>query len=354
MLQNLLDPLRNHRHAPGDPKLAVRIDITNKCNLLCTMCHYPATVKEPKFDMDTALMRRIVEQVLPHAAWATLSCQFEPLMARNFDEVLELIRDSPCPIGLTTNATLFSERRVRSLVENPAIGCISISIDGGTKETFERIRVNGRWDKLMTNLGMLGDALRARKAEGLRVPAIQFNTVLMKSTAMELPQLMDVVIRSEGNSVAAIRYVPVNPELDENIDDWEAVMPALVRAKQMAHDHGIEMLLPLEDPRLDPERDTRRETDANVAAVGRYSPYCEAPWSGVQIQPNGDIHPCAYFGESFGNLKEQDFADIWNNDRYCELRRSLARVKLCTKCAECNPHGYDNMERKGRINTKIS
>lgn len=354
MFENLLDPLSRYAHAPGDPRLAVRIDITNKCNLLCKMCHYPATVGQPKFDMDSDLMRKIVAQVLPHAQWATLSCEYEPLMARNFDEILDIIRTSPCPMGLTTNGTLFTRRRIDSLLDNPAIGAISISIDGGTRETFERIRVNGRWDKLMTNLAMLGDSLRQRRADGQRTPDIQFNTVLMKSTALELFQLMEVAQSCAANRVAAIRYVPINPELNENIDDWEALMPSLIRAKQYAHDHNIELLLPLEDPRLDPDRDTTREAEANVAPIGRFSPYCEAPWSAVQIAPNGDIPPCLYYGAPFGNLMTDDFDTIWNNEKYKALRRSLKRLKLHPQCAACNPHGYDNIERKARINTKIS
>lgn len=349
-LENLLHPLSGYRHAPGDPRLRVRIDITNKCNLLCRMCHYPLTVGEPKFDMEPWLMRKIVEQVLPHAEWASLACQYEPFMSRHFDEVLEIVRDAPCPIGVTTNGTLFSERRIALLLDNPAIGALSISIDGGTRETFERIRVNGNWDKLMRNIEALGDALRKRRTAGAKLPDVQFNTVLMRSTALELPQLMEIVVRSGATRVAALRYVPIDPALGEDIADWESVMPSLIEAKRMAHDHGVELFLPVEDPRLDTARDTRREATVNTEEIGRFSQFCEAPWGGVQIYPNGDVHPCLYYGQAFGNLKDQDFADIWNNERYCELRRSLARMRLHSQCAKCNPHGYDNIERKGRIN----
>jgi hypothetical protein len=62
------------------------------------------------------------------------------------------------------------------------------------------------------------------------------------------------------------------------------------------------------------------------------------------------MHPCGFYGKAFGNLKDQDFIDIWNGEQYLELRRSLARVELHGKCDICNPHGCDNMERKGRIN----
>jgi radical SAM protein with 4Fe4S-binding SPASM domain len=346
--RNLLDPAGNYRHEPGDPRLRLRMDITNKCNLLCKMCFYPGTVSEPKYDMEPALFRKIVEQVFPHTETATLSCQFEPFMSRHIEEVLDIAAGGACRrIGFVTNATLWSERRIRQLVDNPAVETLAISIDGGTKETYERIRVNANWDKVVRNIEMLAALKRER---GTDRPAVQFNMVLMKATARELPQLVDLARRADAVLVEAIRYLEIAPGLDEGIGDWEEVMPALIEAKHLAHESGIRLFLPIADPRLDVERDTVPEATCNEAPVGRFSSYCEAPWSAVQIFPNGDVHPCGYYEKSFGNLHEQDFQDIWNSRPYLELRRSLARMALHAKCAACNPHGYDNVERKGKIN----
>jgi radical SAM protein with 4Fe4S-binding SPASM domain len=246
-----------------------------------------------------------------------------------------------------SNATLWSERRIRLMIENPNLESLAISIDGGTKETYERIRVNGNWDKLVRNLENFARMKREYKTDR---PALMFNTVLMKSTAKELPQLLDLAARIDAVKVEAIRYLPVNKELNEGIEDWEEVMPMLIEAKRFAHDNGIELFLPVEDARLDTARNTEHEEHCNTAEVGRFSDYCEAPWSAVQIYPNGDIHPCGYYEKPFGNLREQDFLEIWNNDQYCDLRRSLVKLRLHHKCEICNPHGFDNIERKGRIN----
>lgn len=343
---------RNHAHKPGDPPLSVRVDITNKCNLLCKMCGYPSQANAPKFDMEPWLMEKIVAQVLPYAAWATLSCQYEPFMSAHFDEILEIVAKASCPLGMTTNATLLSERRARRILQHPTLRGLSISFDGATKETFERIRVNARWEKVIDNL-----TLFARLREELdpqREFLLQFNTVLMRSSIHELPAFVVLCARFGARRIAAIRYVPIQPGVDEGIDDWEPYIPLLLEAKKLAHQHHIEILLPLTDPRLAMPDDSPEERGANEAPIGRFSRFCEAPWSGVQIYPNGDVHPCLFYGEPFGNLKEQDFLEIWNSPRYRELRRSLAKLDLHPQCARCNPHGYDNIERKARINVTAS
>lgn len=351
-LRNLLDPLSSYRHAPGDPRLRIRMDITNKCNLLCKMCHYPSTVGQPKFDMEPATVQRIVDQIFPHAEHAGIACQYEPTMSRHFEEVLGIIGRGPLnQVGIVSNATLWSERRIAMMLDNPNINYLAVSIDGGTKETYERVRINGNWDKLVANLENFARMKAERGLPRLK-PVLVFNTVLMRSTAMELVELVRLGIRLGVYRIEAIRFVEMNPELDEAIRDWEAVMPTLVEAKRLAHDHGIELFLPVEDPRLDIDRDTKREATCNTGAVGRFSKYCEAPWSAVQIYPNGDIHPCGPYGAPFGNIREQDFADIWNSPRYLELRRSLARMRLHEPCRRCDLHGFDNIERKARINEK--
>lgn len=347
-LEDLVDPLDSYRHEPKPGSLRVRMDITNKCNLLCKMCFYPGTVGQPKFDMEPVLFRKIVEQVFCYAETVSLACQYEPLMSRHFDEILDIVAEGKCPrVGFVTNGTLLTRRRCERLVENPRIESIAVSIDGATKDTYERIRINARWEKLVENL----ETLAAVKAErGSLRPYVQLNMVLMKSTLGELPQLVDFAKRIGAVVIEAIRYLPMTSGLDEAVEDWEAAMPILIEAKQRAKEYGIYLMIPVKDERLAVHDLPPYETGTPDLDTGTYSPFCEAPWRAVQIYPDGALHPCGYYGQAFGNLREQDFLEIWNSRPYLELRRSLARLKLHPTCAACNPHGYDNIERKRHIN----
>ncbi len=348
MLQNLFNPLKKYIHQPGDPKLQVRMDITTKCNLKCKMCHYPNTIKDQKYDMEPSLFKKITEQVFPYVEWVALSCQFEAFMSKYIDEILDITANTPCKrIGIATNALLWNEKRIEQILNNPAIETITVSIDGAAKETYEKIRINGKWEKLMENLNIFA---QKKGKDFLKRPAFIFNTVLMKSTIAELPALVGIASTLGVIRIQAIRYVAINKEIDEEISNWEEHIPILIEAKKIAHDNKIELFLPFEDPRLDIERNSEKEASCNIAEIGRFSSFCESPWRGLQINPNGDVYPCGFWGEPFGNLQNQNFLDIWNGKKYLELRRSLVNLKLHSKCLQCNPHGYDNMEHKKRIN----
>ena len=347
-LGNLADPLSAYRYEPPRGSLRVRMDITNKCNLLCKMCFYPGTVGQPKFDMEPALFRKIADQVFPYAEGVSLACQYEPLMSRHFDEIMDIVAEGACQrVGFVTNGTLLTRRRSERLIENPHIESFAVSIDGATHDTYERIRVNARWNKLVENLETLAELKAGLKSAR---PYLQLNMVLMKSTIRELPLLVDFAARVGAVLVEAIRYLPMNEGVDEAIDDWETVMPILVDAKERAHAQGVYLLLPVHDERLAGDDAPLLESRCNEGESSTHSSYCEAPWRALQIYPNGDVHPCGYFRRAFGNLREQDFLEIWNSEPYLELRRSLARMRLHPTCAACNPHGYDNFENKRRIN----
>lgn len=348
MLRRLFNPLKKYIQSPGDEKLRLRIDITNKCNLLCEMCFYRNTVNEPKYDMPVPLFQKIADEILPYAEWASIACQYEAFMSKNIDEILEIISKNPCKrIGIVSNGLLMNEKRSRQILSNGAIETLNISIDGATKETYERIRVKGRWEALMKNLE---DFRRLKDEMQLSTPALLINTVLMKSNINELPAIIDLAKTFKAARVQAIRYVRMRNDLDEEISDLKTFLPIFAEAKKKAHSYGIQLFLPIHDPSLDIEGDCETESKCNVSEIGNYSQFCEAPWRALQINPNGDVFPCGFFGKPFGNLTQNSFAEIWNNENFLELRRSLALLKLKEQCKICNPHGYDKMEHKGKTN----
>ena len=62
---------------------------------------------------------------------------------------------------------------------------------------------------------------------------------------------------------------------------------------------------------------------------------CTIPWIMPTINPNGDVSNC--IGNTIGNIKNESFWDIWNNEKAQKLRDSLVKdgkFTICTKC--CN------------------
>ena len=50
--------------------------------------------------------------------------------------------------------------------------------------------------------------------------------------------------------------------------------------------------------------------------------------------PNGDVFPCESINYKMGNIFEDDFREIWNNNKYVNFRNRL-RKGLFPACARC-------------------
>jgi len=68
---------------------------------------------------------------------------------------------------------------------------------------------------------------------------------------------------------------------------------------------------------------------------------CYIPWYSTMISINGDVYPCCCFYDGqvvLGNIFEEDFSRIWNNDKYQQFRADLKNSR--GKYAPCRTCGW--------------
>jgi molybdenum cofactor biosynthesis enzyme MoaA len=175
----------------GPGRLKVIIDVSNKCNLRCQMCHFSFdnVFHQPAHHMRPETFERIAASVLPYAHTVVLSAGNEPLMSPWFPEILRLVAPYKIPeVYFLTNAQLLTKKISEAVIE-AGVTQVQISADGATKETYERIRRGARFETLLRNIQDLTD----RKQELQRSsPRLQFNVVLMKSNLEELEYYVDL------------------------------------------------------------------------------------------------------------------------------------------------------------------
>ena len=76
---------------------------------------------------------------------------------------------------------------------------LTLSVDGGTKATFEAIRTPMKWEKLLSRFDRLREIKRER---GSRYPIISVTSVLMRRTIREMPTLIQLA----GLGVVALGF----------------------------------------------------------------------------------------------------------------------------------------------------
>jgi radical SAM protein with 4Fe4S-binding SPASM domain len=65
---------------------------------------------------------------------------------------------------------------------------------------------------------------------------------------------------------------------------------------------------------------------------------CGNPWTHMHIKSDGLVYPCCFSDEVMGDLRRQSVEQIWNGEKYQDLRRTLSNGNYWGSCrkASCN------------------
>lgn len=131
------------------------IELSGKCQLACTMCPYGTgdfnEEMQGMMSRETAIAA-ITEGIEGGAKLIKFNFRGEPGLSPLLIDMVKFAKDyGAVETMINTNLTSFSYRRLAKLYE-AGLDLMIISIDGARKETYEKIRVKGDFDKLMKNL----------------------------------------------------------------------------------------------------------------------------------------------------------------------------------------------------------
>src|SRR6266850_994676 len=224
--------------------LTVALDVTERCNLRCVMCHFSQVdrLPFPPFDgrayepiMPLALFERIAAQFFPRAWRVALGCAAEPLMHPRFAEVLAITARYRVPdLWFPTNLLPLTEKTAVAIVR-AKVANVAVSIDGVTKETYERIRTGATWERLHEKLGLLRDVRRALRS---RLPRLRVIFTWMKPNRGELREL-PAFAESIGATSIDVRYVVPTEGVDNTALMLEPDPVELTRVAQDAVHRGL-------------------------------------------------------------------------------------------------------------------
>lgn len=131
------------------------------CNLKCPSCRSEMVhndyLDSPEHMSKMQKLESIDSNFSMGAEKMMITGSGDPFYSKLYREYLINFDASKYPnikeIQIITNGNLLTEKMWHSLQARPYIKTIEISIDAGTKNTYEQVtRLNGNWDQLMTNL----------------------------------------------------------------------------------------------------------------------------------------------------------------------------------------------------------
>ena len=188
--------------ARAAPPQFLQLEPVGQCNLRCRMCPIQFRRDGPPFGppafMDFAVFRRLIDE-LPTLKDLQLQGLGEPMMHPRFFDMVEYATARRIRVSTNTNLTLLNDARAERCVAS-GLADLHASIDGATAETYERIRVRAKFDRVTANLGRLIDARRRLKS---RTPRVRMVVVAMRMNLPEFPALVRLGIETTAERLDA-------------------------------------------------------------------------------------------------------------------------------------------------------
>ena len=338
-----VDPATRGPVATRSPRV-VFIEVTNHCNLLCETCPRTFVTYETPQTLSWEKFIRIVEQ-FPDLQRAVMHGIGEPLMNKDLARMIAYLKARDVTVLFNSNATLLNEEWARKLIAS-GLDEIRCSIDGANPKTYARIRGAPLLHKIVQNLKRFTELQRELNAAR---PRISIWMTGMRENVAELPDLVRLAAQVGVREVYLQRMVYYldsddPPGLMEGghalFDDFDARVDRIVaEAESVARKVGVTL-------RASGATDPRNMLGASQRNDPRPWLPCMRPWTTAYVTANGNLLPCCispfattdYESLKMGNLFEQDFSKIWNDERYQRWRTDLLSDQPPKPCRGCGVH----------------
>jgi MoaA/NifB/PqqE/SkfB family radical SAM enzyme len=165
-------PAKNFDHLPNDIQgypTKMDFELSNECNLECLMCRgeFSSAIRKNREKLPpipspyNEVFLKQLEEFIPHLK----NCHFlggEPFLIPIYLDIWELIhRINPSvQLSIQTNGTILTDR-VKKILESMNFD-ISVSIDSADEDNYEKIRKNGKFKTVESNIKYLRDYCRRK------------------------------------------------------------------------------------------------------------------------------------------------------------------------------------------------
>jgi sulfatase maturation enzyme AslB (radical SAM superfamily) len=269
--------------AKGRFPAVVRLETTNACNARCVICPH-RQMQRPIATMPEDLYKNLIDQCAAAGCREVHLHNFgEPLLDKRLEDRVAYAKQKGIRrVRIFCNGSLLTPDRARRLIQ-AGLDEVKVSLDGATREEFERIRTPLRFDTVVQNvmeLVNLRNALRSR----LKVRVACCSTTDKEATMRSLEKVVDAF--SFGK-----------------LHNWGGQSTVKKRLRKP----------------------------------------CSRLWRTFTVLANGDVALCCldYDGQQLvGHVDDRhSIRDVWNGRPYREIRRAhrearQSQIPLCANCTK--------------------
>jgi sulfatase maturation enzyme AslB (radical SAM superfamily) len=287
--------LKNLDEANYFPKY-FEIETVNACNARCTMCTINDWDKRQDVILPMPLFSKFVDEVSKYSNWVETVClnrDGEPTLDKHLSERVRMLKKAGIKkVTFASNAQKLVPALSKELIE-AGLDDIMLSIDGVTKEVFEKIRIR-----------------------------LNFETVV--GNVLEL-----IKLRNEMNPKMTIRIRMVLVDSNKHeLDEWMAFWKSKIGPNDKlyakpAHSWGNQL---------------HAEAESKIAYFADKP--CVSVFSSLVMHSDGMIGICGVdynVKQPMGDFKKQSVQEIWQGEGFIKVRELHAtkrrnEIPMCRGC----------------------
>ncbi len=333
----------------------ISLFLTYKCNLRCYMCGQWG---------DAGAFKEFDNQVLRERLSKEEICAFiddiaffrpnitlfggEPMLYKGWTEVVAHIKQQKMRCNMVTNGTLlevYAEAIVKIGMDE-----IILSIDG-PEEVHDHTRgAGGTFASIERGMRAIAEEKAKRRS---RYPILNINCTITNDNHHNLEEILDV---AEDLGVNGLNFHHLL-FIDQNIyDQHDAIFNASFKQSTTDWKGFVCDQLPTIDSDVligQIHKVTDRDSPVSVTVYPNlpsdevrdwysgfeftsksYKNRYMSLWMAAWVFPDGQVRPYHTMNYSPGNIREQSFREIWNNDPYLSYRSEVKRRKRFPVCSK--------------------
>jgi radical SAM protein with 4Fe4S-binding SPASM domain len=252
--------------------------------------------------------QKILDELKDKLSYLLLYFQGEPYLHPDFLDIVKYASCKKIYTATSTNAHFLNPKTADATVVS-GLDRIIISMDGTDQETYEKYRIGGHLEKVLSGIQNLSEARkRLRRAN----PFIILQFLLFRHNTYQINE-----IKKKARLLGA--------------DKLE-----LKTAQVYDFKKGSDLI-------PDNENYSRYQKEENdqYQIKSSHLNKCWKMWHSCVMTWNGDIVPCCFDKDAqytMGNIHERPFEEIWNGEKYQDFRRRLftgrKEIDICQNCTE--------------------
>lgn len=286
----------------------LQVEPTNDCNLRCPLCHI-VTDNKPRGLLNIDDFKRLIDEVGDYLLFLHFWGWGEPFLNKDFFSMIRYAKDKGIKIITSTNGHFFeNDENVDKLIDS-GLDVLIFALDGVNKETYEKYRQKGDFDKAIQGLRLL---LRRREKRETSFPLINLRMLVTRDNEGQVSQMRSLA-QNMGVDVLTLKTMCSF----DNEAKWESIVPCNLEYRRFEYDDEGQPI--------------------------RIKNPCKKPWNHPTVYRDGTVVPCDYYtGEEFslGNVFTNDgsgFRQVWFGNSFQQFRYRFRKGERSgLRCEDCS------------------